>query len=281
MTKLRSIKTVHTGKRDDIDNLVTRQVLPTPSLRQIDPFLFLAHHGPQNYPPANSGLPFGPHPHRGFETLTVILDGDVAHKDSTGHESVIQKNGVQWMTAGRGIVHEEVSSKEFLTNGGPLELLQLWINLPSRLKMTAPKYIGKQSHELPVVEVSGLKLHLISGNWQNTSGPIPSLTDVFTSFIEFAANSKHELTVPKERNIFFYVVRGSVKANGQEIHAYHLAEFNLEEGGIEVSSTTGAMVFFCHALPIGEPVVAQGPFVMNTREEIQTAIRDYHAGRFN
>ena len=108
----------------------------------VDPFIFLNHHGPQNYGPDNSGLPFGPHPHRGMETVTIIIEGDIAHKDSAGNNSVIESGGVQWMTAGKGLIHEEVSSDEFKEKGGPLEILQLWVNLPARLKMTEPKYKG-------------------------------------------------------------------------------------------------------------------------------------------
>src|SRR4030088_421238 len=119
-----STKTIHRqhpAQRDDIDDLTTRRPLPARGLEQIDPFLFLNHHGPQIYPPGNRGLPFGPHPHRGFETLTFILDGELAHKDSTGRESVIGAGGVQWMTAGAGVVHSETSPDAFLRGGGPLE----------------------------------------------------------------------------------------------------------------------------------------------------------------
>ena len=152
MNALASAKTVvalHAAQRDDIGDLVTRRPVPAPALPQVDPFLFLNHHGPQTYGPDNAGLPFGPHPHRGFETVTFILEGELAHRDSAGHESIIRAGGVQWMTAGSGLIHAEVSPEGFLQTGGPLELLQLWVNLPSHLKMSRPRYIGLQRGQIP------------------------------------------------------------------------------------------------------------------------------------
>jgi quercetin 2,3-dioxygenase len=138
----RSIVRQHGAHRDDIADLVTRRPLPGPHLEQLSPFLFLNHHGPQAYRPGNRGLPFGPHPHRGFETVTFILEGELMHQDSGGHESVIRAGGVQWMTAGRGLVHAELSPQSFKDRGGALEILQLWVNLPARLKMASPRYVG-------------------------------------------------------------------------------------------------------------------------------------------
>src|SRR5512146_64126 len=147
----RTLRRLHDAWRDDIGDLVTRRPLPGPEIAQLDPFLFLNHHGPQVYPPGNEGLPFGPHPHRGFETVTFIVQGELTHRDSAGHESVIHAGGVQWMTAGRGLVHAEVSSPEFKARGGPLEILQLWVNLPAKLKMTEPRYIGLGTAEIPAL----------------------------------------------------------------------------------------------------------------------------------
>ncbi len=146
---MRSVLAVHPAHRDDIADLVTRRPVPGPDLEQVDPFLFLNHHGPQVYPPDNHGLPFGPHPHRGFETVTFILQGSLSHLDSGGHESVIEAGGVQWMTAGSGLVHAELSPEAFKRDGGPLEILQLWVNLPPALKMTEPRYTGVQKADIP------------------------------------------------------------------------------------------------------------------------------------
>ena len=145
----RSVLRLHPAHRDDIGDLITRRPVPGPGLEQIDPFLFLNHHGAQTYAPGNAGLPFGPHPHRGFETVTFILEGELAHNDSSGGESVIEAGGIQWMTAGSGLIHAELSPAAFKRDGGPIEILQLWVNLPSRLKMTRPDYIGLQKSDIP------------------------------------------------------------------------------------------------------------------------------------
>src|SRR5512147_1672581 len=138
---MKTIKAHHKAEYEPIGDLVTYRVMPNNHIpmNQLDPFIFLNHHGWQQYAPNNNGLPFGPHPHRGFETVTFILEGDLMHRDSSGVSSVIKAGGVQWMTAGRGLIHAEVSSDEFKKNGGPLEILQLWINLPAKYKMTEPR----------------------------------------------------------------------------------------------------------------------------------------------
>ncbi len=141
------------------------------------------------YAPGNDGLPFGSHPHRGFETVTFIVQGELTHKDSGGHESVIRAGGVQWMTAGRGLVHAEVSSREFKDRGGPLEILQLWVNLPARLKMAQPRYVGLQAAGIPAIPTSDARgtVHLIPGEWNGRRGPVESLTGVFMSTVALRA----------------------------------------------------------------------------------------------
>ncbi len=278
----KTIKRLHMALRDDIGDLLTQRPLPAPHLEQLDPFLFLNHHGPQTYAPDNHGLPFGPHPHRGFETVTFILDGMLTHKDSAGHESIIRAGGVQWMTAGRGIVHAEISPREFLRTGGALEILQLWINLPGRLKMSAPAYTGLQREQIPALAADDgrVTLHLVAGEWQGVSGPLASLTGVFMSTIEMQAGGRVRLPGLQARTVFLYVVRGSVTIGGQRAAAFHLAELNAGGDVLELVAESDSVVLFGHAAPIGEPVVSHGPFVMNTREQIAEAINDYQAGRF-
>src|SRR5437868_13435177 len=147
----RTLRTLDPEQRDDIADLQMRRPLPGPGIDILDPFLILNHHGPQVYPPGNQGLPFGPHPHRGFETVTFILEGELTHRGSGGHESVIRAGGVQWMTARSGLVHAEISPEEFKRSGGPLEILQLWVNLPARLKFVKPAYTGLQREDIPAV----------------------------------------------------------------------------------------------------------------------------------
>ena len=277
----KTIKKLHQAVRDDIGDLLTQRPLPNDHLAQLDPFLFLNHHGPQTYPAHNHGLPFGPHPHRGFETVTFILDGMLTHQDSAGHESIIRAGGVQWMTAGRGIVHAEVSPQEFLREGGPIELLQLWVNLPGRLKMSAPAYTGLQADQIPAYPAgNGATLHLIAGQWEGHTGPVSSLTGVFMSTIDMPAGSEVRMQDLLARTVFLYVVRGAVSIAGQRVAGNTLVEMNDEGDAIDLVAEENSLVVFGHAEPIGEPVVSHGPFVMNTRQEINQAISDYQAGRF-
>jgi redox-sensitive bicupin YhaK (pirin superfamily) len=279
----KTIKQRHAALRDDIGDLTTRRPVPGPGLEQIDPFLFLNHHGPQTYRPGNRGLPFGPHPHRGFETVTFILEGELAHMDTAGHESVIRAGGVQWMTAGSGLVHAEVSPEEFKRDGGALEILQLWVNLPARLKMTRPRYVGLQRESIPVLKTAdgGGTVNLIAGQWSGRQGPIESLTGVFMATVQLKAGGRVAFPGLAGRNVFLYVVRGSVRVGGEEAPPYSLLEMSDTGDSVQIEAVSDALLLFGHAEPIGEPVVAHGPFVMNTREQISEAIRDYQAGKFD
>jgi len=283
----RTIKQQHPALRDDIGDLITRRPLPGAAVEQVDPFLFLNHHGPQVYPAGNRGLPFGPHPHRGFETVTFILDGELAHVDSAGHRSVIRAGGVQWMTAGRGVVHSELSPEEFRRAGGPLEILQLWVNLPARLKMSPPRYVGLQREQIPTLRSADGKavVQLISGPWNGCEGPVHSLTGVFMSTVVLQGGGTVTFKDIGGRNVLLYVVRGAVRVGGSEtstevVPQFTLVELNDDGDAVEIVADEDSVLLFGHADPINEPVVAHGPFVMNTREEILQAIGDYHAGKF-
>jgi redox-sensitive bicupin YhaK (pirin superfamily) len=281
MSQLRSVVRLHPAVRDDIADLVTRRPLPNARLPQLDPFLFLNHHGPQTYRPHNHGLPFGPHPHRGFETVTFILKGELSHLDSGGHESIIGAGGVQWMTAGRGLVHAELSPERFKQNGGPLEILQLWVNLPARLKMTTPAYRGLQGDEIPTVEADDgrVRIEAVSGDWLGVPGGFTSLTGVEMAVVRLAAGGRIELPAPDGRTVFCYVVRGEAMVGETAVAAFNLAELSHGDAVI-LGADEDAVILFGHADPIREPVVAHGPFVMNTEQEIVQAIHDYQAGRF-
>ncbi|MGR4864282.1 pirin family protein [Caulobacter sp. LARHSG274] len=276
----RTLKRLHPAQRDDIGDLTTRRPLPGPGLPQLDPFLFLNHHGPQTYPPHNRGLPFGPHPHRGFETVTFILEGELSHLDSGGHESIIGPGGVQWMTAGSGLVHAELSPASFKAAGGPLEILQLWVNLPSRLKMTTPNYLGMQGGDIPKVEADGATVEVVSGQVAGVAGPFPSLTGVEMSVVRLVPGGTLSVPVAPGRTVFLYVVSGEIAVDDRRAPAWNLIELNDDGDAVAFDAPSGAVALLGHAEPIGEPVFAHGPFVMNTREEIVQAIDDYNAGKF-
>ncbi len=292
---MRTIKAIYDAQRDDIADLQTWRALPTAAtgrMGSMDPFLFLNHHGPQVYAPGNSGLPFGPHPHRGFATVTFIRQGELVHSDSAGHESIITSGGVQWMSAGAGIVHAELSPTSFCDRGGPLEILQLWVNLPSRLKMTAPHYVGLQHADIPVLKLADARVavQLVAGTWSASPvpaatgdaprGPVVPLTDMMLASITIAAGGTLDLQVPRAHTIFCYAITGALQINGRAVQMRQLVDFAGDGEGVQITATADAALLFGHAAPFGEPVVAYGPFVMNTEQEIAEAIRDYKAGRF-
>ncbi len=279
---MRTIKKLHTPEYAPISDLITYRVLPTRTLDYLDPFLFLNHHGPQVYPPHNRGLPFGPHPHRGMETVTFILEGDIAHKDSSGGESVMTAGGVQWMTAGRGLIHAEVSSEHFKKQGGPLEILQLWVNLPAKSKMTEPFYKGLQKENIPAIKVDNgqVTINLISGEWNNNVGAFKSAVGIHLYTIEFQVGGELTIPAPSDHTVFFYVIRGKLDIHGQAVGGLHLVEFNNDGDEIQVKALEKTILLFGHAQPFNEPMVAQGPFVMNTQQEIMEAYDDYRKGKF-
>ncbi|WP_208948346.1 pirin family protein [Segnochrobactrum spirostomi] len=245
----RTVRRAHPAYRDDIGDLVTRRPLPGPAVEQIDPFLFLNHHGPQVYPPNNRGLPFGPHPHRGFETVTFILEGELSHLDTGGHESIIRAGGVQWMTAGSGLVHAELSPEAFKRTGGPLEILQLWVNLPARLKMTAPHYVGLQKDEIPVVTLDGgrARFALIAGTLDGVTGPIAPIGGTFMSTITLDPGATIALPAPRDRAVFLYLVRGDLTVGGTAVAQHHLVELAADGDSVEITAPGAA--WFCSATP--------------------------------
>ncbi|MBN3580895.1 pirin family protein [Algoriphagus aestuarii] len=277
-----AIKRIHKGEYRPIADLITYSPLPTRQLQQIDPFIFLNHHGFQTYPSPNRGLPFGPHPHRGMETVTFIMEGDIMHLDSSGHESVIGPGGVQYMTAGRGLIHSEVSSSDFKKKGGDLEILQLWLNLPAKLKMTDPKYTGLQKDQIPAftLDESKVEIQQLFGEWSGTKGAFNESFPLTMSTIYLKEGGSFEKIIPADENIFFYIVRGELDVNGEVIPFRNLVEFEQGEVHLKVTAKTGSILILGHAKPFNEPMVAQGPFVMNTEEEIHQAYEDYQNGKF-
>jgi redox-sensitive bicupin YhaK (pirin superfamily) len=279
---MRRIKKIHKPEYAPVGDLVTYRVLPTKSINSLDPFLFLNHHGPQKYGAPNNGLPFGPHPHRGMETVTFILEGDIAHKDSSGHDSVITAGGVQWMTAGSGLIHAEVSSEEFKKKGGPLEILQLWINLPARSKMVKPFYKGLQKEEIPTLmkDEGRVIFNLVSGDMDGHTASFSSGIGMHLYTVHFKPGGKLDMDIPADNQVFFYVIRGSLEVNGQLVDKLSLVEFDQNDTRLSVSSPGESLLLLGYAKPLGEPVVAQGPFVMNTQQEIEKAFEDYQSGKF-
>ena len=216
--------------------------------------------------------------------MTFILEGNLAHYDTGGHESVIEAGGVQWMTAGSGLIHAEVSPPSFKEAGGPIEILQLWVNLPARLKMTEPRYSGVQADGIPSVPLSdgAGQLALISGEFEGAQGAIRSLTGVFMSTVRLEPGASAVLPAPRERSVFLYIARGAAEIGGTQVGRWNLVDLDADGDVVEIlAGAEGALLVFGHADPIGERVVAHGPFVMNSEAEIHQAVLDYQAGKFD
>jgi redox-sensitive bicupin YhaK (pirin superfamily) len=279
---MKTIIKQHQAVYEPIGNLITYRAIPTASIDYLDPFLFLNHHGPQNYKPHNSGLPFGPHPHRGFETVTIVVDGDIYHKDSGGFEGTILPGGVQWMTAGKGLIHAEISSEEFKKHGGDLEILQLWVNLPAKFKMVDPHYRDLQKNDIPVFksDAGKVSVKIIAGKWEGTDGAYVPLVDISLYQIDMKEGGKFTKSIPADQNVFFYLIKGELIINGEPAKSLRLVEFNHDGEDITVEATSDASILLGHALPFNEPVASAGPFVMNTEAEIEQAYEDYRVGKF-
>jgi quercetin 2,3-dioxygenase len=278
----RILASTHEAARHDIKDLQTRRPVPGPALPHLNPFLFLNHHGPQFYRPNNHGLPFGPHPHRGFETVTFVLEGSLAHSDTGGNESIIDAGGVQWMTAGRGLVHAELSPEAFKRDGGPLEILQLWLNLPASMKMVHPRYAGVQRDAIPAVTMSDGKaeVHVVSGTLGTTPGPVLSLTQTFMAVVRLLAGGRVEFEGIAGRVLFLYVVRGEIHVEGHRLAQFELGRLSDDGDTLAFESNADATVLFGHAAPIDEPIAMRGPFVMNTQQELTQAFQDFQHGWF-
>ncbi len=253
-----------------------RRVLPAPGLRLLDPFLLLDVFSSDN--PSDYIAGFPPHPHRGFETVTYLLAGQMRHRDSAGHVGVIKAGGVQWMTAARGVKHSEMPEQE----DGLLQGFQLWVNLPASKKMGSPAY-QEFNPELITTEThrNGVRLRVISGTtMEGTSGPVTTTsTDTIYLDISMPAGTDYSELIPQGFNAFIYLIDGSIQINQETVTAGELAALNDGDGVVICSSRDSRMLLIA-GRPIGEPVARHGPFVMNTQEEIEQAYRDYDNGLF-
>lgn len=251
--------------------------------RELSPFLLLDHAAPTHFEPAARPRGVGQHPHRGFETVTIVYQGEVAHKDSTGAGGVIGPGDVQWMTAGAGILHEEFHSPEFTARGGTVEMVQLWVNLPAKFKMTKPGYqalLDSQIPSVPLPDGAG-RVRVIAGELDGHRGPARTFTPVDVWDMRLNKGATARFQARDGYTLALVVLRGTVKVNGSAV-AKEGQLVHLERAGSDVSieADTDATVLWLSGEPIDEPIVGYGPFVMNSREEIIQAIDDFNSGRF-
>jgi redox-sensitive bicupin YhaK (pirin superfamily) len=249
----------------------------------LSPFLMLDYAGPANFPAAQQPRGVGEHPHRGFETVTIVYQGEVAHRDSAGNSGTIGPGDVQWMTAAGGVLHDEFHSPTFTERGGTLEMAQLWVNLPARHKMSAPRYqaiVGSQIPSVTLPEGAG-RLRVIAGEYQGARGPAQTFTPLNVWDLRLQAGKNVTLQIAPGQTTALAILRGAVLVNGtHRAGDAELLILDLIGTEVDLSAEKDTSLLVLTGVPIGEPIVGYGPFVMNSREEIQTAIGDFQAGRF-
>ena len=251
--------------------------------KHISPFLLLDHAGPADFTPTDKRRGVGQHPHRGFETVTIVYKGEVEHRDSTGAGGTIGPGDVQWMTAAKGILHEEFHSEAFARSGGALEMVQLWVNLPAKDKMTDAGYqtiLDGDIPTLPLADNAG-SLRLIAGEFDGVKGPARTFTLIDVWDMRLKAGRSVTLDLHAGRNTALVVLRGTLRINGTEVaREGQLALFERDGTQLRLESSDDAMVLLLSGEPIDEPIVGHGPFVMNTEQEIHQAFADYQSGQF-
>lgn len=257
-----------------------RQPLPHKDFRFANPFIVLHHMGPEIITPGQT-LRIHPHPHRGFSPYTIMLQGEGYHKDNAGNDEIIKAGDVQWMFAGKGIMHSEGPTAELLQKGGVQELIQLWINAPKTKKWDEPFYQSASANQLPKVLIGeGLDFNLASGDYEGKTGPIKNFTPVISVVGKIAEGKEVNFKAIPSYWTLLYIIKGSVNINEQAIGQHNLIVFEKDNEEIIVTATEDSQVLFLSAEPIDEPVSAKDNFVMNTPEEIEQALSDYQNGVF-
>ena len=249
------------------------------AFRLMDPFLLMDHFGPMVLSPG-SDAGFPPHPHKGFQTLTYLIQGAFRHRDSTGGQGLLRPGGAQLMTAGKGIVHEEMPVPEHLETGGTIEGVQLWINLPRAQKGLSPGYQDIQPERLPWQPFPGGRLRNFAGTWLGEDGPVKTPTAVAYAHLELEPGGGFEHIVPAGWNASVAVLHGEASAGSSALEAGQITLFSMEGEGVSLRSAQGASLMLLAGRPLSEPIAHYGPFVMNTAEEIQLAIHEYQDGVF-
>jgi redox-sensitive bicupin YhaK (pirin superfamily) len=251
--------------------------------KRMSPFFLLDYHAPREYSPTTQRRGVGTHPHRGFETVTIAYQGAVAHRDSTGAGGVIRPGEVQWMTAGGGILHNEYHEESFARAGGIMHMMQIWVNLPRRYKMTAPKYQGLTTADIPEVGLPDDKgvVRVISGAYEATKGPASTFTPAHMLDLRLRSGAEVHLPTPKDYNTALLVLSGQVKADdSRAVSEGESILFKNDGDEVRVNAVTDAIVLFLSGEPIEEPLVHYGPFIMNSADEINQAVEDFNTGRF-
>lgn len=246
----------------------------------ISPFLLLDYAGPHVFEPAETPRGVGTHPHRGFETVTIVYDGEVEHKDSAGNGGIIGPGDVQWMTAAGGVLHQEFHSKGFTRAGGPFRMVQLWVNLPAKDKMAAPGYQSIVDADIPVVDLDGGKARIIAGTLGGKTGPARTFPPVNVWDVRLDRDADVTLDLPEGHTTLVVVLSGRVLVNGEDAASAEVLELSRTGTSARFTAEAETTLLVLTGEPIDEPIVGYGPFVMNSEAEIRAAIDDFNSGRF-
>ena len=282
--KLNTINTI--GKSDFVmmGPIRLRQPLPTNDVENVDPFILLHHYGPFEIRPDKNPMDLGPHPHRGFEPVTFLIQGEQLHRDSLGNESIVKAGDVQWTTAGRGIIHAEGPHKKFVERGGTLEGIQLWINLPASKKMMQPNYQHVKKDDFKVVISNDGKIvtRVIAGSLHGQHGKIQTQTSLDAYMMDLKKEGETFIPTKKDHQVMIYLIDGEVDVNYAERlkkGENQMITFQQDGDGFHIKATEDAKILFLSGEPIKEKVVNWGPYVMNTQTEILEAMRDFQMGK--
>lgn len=249
----------------------------------MSPFLLMDYAGPADFQPTSRQRGVGQHPHRGFETVTIVYHGGVAHRDSSGGGGTIGPGDVQWMTAASGVIHDEYHSPAFAATGGAFEMVQLWVNLPARFKMSDPGYQGITAAQIPEVTLpdeAGVA-RIIAGRFGETSGPARTFTPMNVWDLRLAAGHQAAFDLPADHTTALFVLHGAIRFDsGETVQSAEMAVMERDGSRVRFAVTADTTLLLLDGEPLGEPIVGQGPFVMNTRAEVAAAYEDFAAGRF-
>jgi redox-sensitive bicupin YhaK (pirin superfamily) len=248
----------------------------------LSPFLLMDYAGPAHFPPTTRKLGVGAHPHRGFETVTIVYEGGVSHRDTAGGGGTIGPGDVQWMTAASGILHEEFHSPAFARAGGPFEMVQLWVNLPAKDKMAAPGYQGITDAQIPRVELpgGGGTVRVIAGQYADAKGAARTFTPMQVWDLRLAAGHSLSLDLREGDTAALFVLRGAIRIGSKTVGAAELAVMERAGSRLLLETSEDAVVLLLSGTPLDEPIVGYGPFVMNTHDEIVQAMKDFESGTF-
>jgi quercetin 2,3-dioxygenase len=274
----RTVSQITDSTNESVGPFKIRNVLPTRSLKQVDPFL-LVHHMPAHVMKAADEARIPPHPHAGFEVVTYLLDGEFFHRDSKGHNQVATGGDVNWMTSGKGIIHSEGPTESFLREGGKVELLQIWINLPAAVKTAEATFRHYPAASFPVATSDNVWVKTLLGSYDGVASPISTHTPLFMHHIKLKAGQLFTLPVDSSYSVALYLLNGKIKVLNDEVKTGQLVDFHIDGDQIVFAVAEDAEILAFGGLPIKEKVVSYGPFVMNSFEEIQAAIGAYETGK--